>query len=188
MSDHIIKQGTRILMPSEYEKLRAVMNQKYQIVCDAMLLTGLRPVEFERMEKSWYRAPRRCLELPIGACLKEKCTYKERTVLLSLPGCDAVDAYLNSDFEKPGKVSMRDTLKRYAITSGIGDDGITGKCFRKTLDSWLVACYESRYPSIAASMGHDIETILTHYLGIAFPMAETELMKTKYLVEWGMRL
>jgi integrase len=188
MTDHIIKQNTRILMPTEYQKLRAVMNSNYQLICDALLLSGMRPIEFQRMEKSWYRAPRRCVELPKGACLKEKCEYKERTIMLSLPGCDALDAFLNSGVKKPGKVSMRDTLRRYAITSGIGADGITSKMFRKTLASWLVACYEDKYLSIAASMGHDVDTLQKHYLGIAFPMAEIELMKTKYLNEWGLRL
>jgi len=188
MTDHIIKQNTRILMPSEYEKLRAVMNPKYRVLCDAMLMSGLRPVEFERMEKSWYRAPRRCIELPKGACLKEKCEYTERTVMLSLYGCDVIQTYLDSNFKKAGRVSMRDTLRRYAILAGIGEDGITSKMFRKTLVSWLVACFEEKYLSIAASMGHDVDTIQKHYLGIAFPMAEIEMMKNKYLKEWGLRL
>ena len=105
--------------------------------------------------------------------------------MLSLPACDALDKYFESNFSKPKKVSMRDTLRRYAETSGIGSEGITSKMFRKTLVSWLVACFEERYLSIAASMGHDVDTIQKHYLGLAFPAEEKEKMKTKYLVSWG---
>lgn len=176
-------------MPSEYERLRAVMIPKYQIVCDALLLTGMRPIEFRRMEKSWYRPARRCIELPKGACLKQKCQYNQRTVLLSLPGCEAMDHYFDTGFKMPEKVSFRDTLRRYAEKSGIGVEGITGKMFRKTLDSWLVACYSQEYQSllIAASMGHDVETIRKHYLGIAFPAGEIDKAKV-YLNEWGKKL
>jgi integrase len=189
-NDHIIKQGTRILTPSEYEALRAIAMKntpRYAYLMDAMLHTGMRPVEFERMERSWYRPARRCIELPKGACLKEKCQYKERTIHLSLPGCDALDNYFNRGIVKPKKVSLRDTLRRYAKEAGIGEDGITSKMFRKTLDSWLIACYEDKYPSIASSMGHDIDTILKHYLGIAFPPGEIDKMKV-YLNEWGRKL
>lgn len=209
--DIILKQGTRILMPTEYEKLRVAMVsredqnrinellaegniqkvnkiQRYQIISDALLLSGMRPIEFERMERSWYRAPRRCIVLPKGACLKEKCEYTERTILLSLLGCDAIDRYLLSGVHKPGKVAMRDALKRYAIKAGIGEQGITSKMFRKTLVSWLVACFEEKHLSIAASMGHNVETIRRNYLGLAFPSNEIELMKNKYLVEWGKTL
>jgi integrase len=189
MTDHIIKQNTRILMPSEYELLRAEAMKntpRYAILMDAMLQTGLRPIEFERMDRSWYRPARRCLELPRGACLKQKCQYKERTVFLSLPGCDALDAYFELGAPKPKKVSLRDTLRRYADAAGIGADGITSKMFRKTLDSWLVACYEDRYMSIASSMGHDVDTILKYYLGTAFPEKEVEKMRV-YLNEWGKR-
>jgi integrase len=209
--DIITKQNTRVFMPTEYELLRSAMVseqdqeriteliekgniakanyiQRYQIVCDALLLSGMRPIEFERMERSWYRAPRRCIVLPKGACKKEKCEYTERTIMLSLPGCDAIDRYLNSGIAKMGKVTMRDTLRRYAIRAGIGETGVTSKAFRKTLVSWLLACFEEKQASIAASMGHDIETIRKNYWGLGFPMKEIELMKTKYLVEWGMRL
>ncbi|MCK9593699.1 MAG: hypothetical protein M0Q91_16995 [Methanoregula sp.] len=209
--DPIMKNGTRILMPTEYERLRAAMVteqdlervqelikkgeiykanyiQRYQIVCDGLLFSGMRPIEFKRMERSWYRAPRRCIVLPKGACLKEKCEFTERTVMLSLPGCDAIDRYLNSGLKMMEKVTMRDSLRRYAVKAGIGEEGITGKCFRKSWVSWLVACFEDRRLSITASMGHDEETIRNNYIGLAFPMKEIELMKTKYLVEWGLRL
>lgn len=154
---------------------------------DAMLVTGLRPIEFFRMDKTWYRPSRRCLDLPEGACLKEKCQYKERTVLLSLYGCDVLDRWFEIPRKIPKKVSMRDTLRRYAESAGIGTDGITSKMFRKTWDSWLAACFPEQYLYIASSQGHDVETIRKYYMGIAFPPGETDKM-TKYVGEWGKRL
>lgn len=223
-SDITTKQKTRILTPTEYEKLRAAMIsaedqktldialakgdkytanriQRYQIICDVLLQTGMRPIEFKRLQPSWYRGARRCLELPPGACLKEKCEYKERTIKLSLPGCDAVERYLNAEVKvgkegkivylrdvKPEKVAMRDALRRYAIKAGIQDIGVTPKMFRKTLVSWLVACYPERSLYIQSSMGHNADTIVKNYMGIVFLKEERIKMREKYLVEWGIDL
>jgi integrase len=211
--DIIIKQGTRVLMPTEYEKLRAAMIpeqmqsslakaiaennqgkinkiQRYQIVCDAMLLSGLRSVEFERMERSWYRGARRVIVLPEGACLKARCEYKERTVMLSVQGCDALERYLNAELGGPlpnkDKTAMRDALRRYAKTAGISDVGITTKMFRKTLVSWLVACFPEQILYIQASMGHTQDTIVQNYIGLGFPKEEIQKMRTNYLSEWGL--
>jgi hypothetical protein len=83
VTDAIIKQDTRILTPSEYEALRAVMqgdriesNRYYPIICDAMLLSGMRPIEFSRFQPEWYKASRHIIKLPDGACRKDKCEFK----------------------------------------------------------------------------------------------------------------
>lgn len=184
-------QGARILFPSHYEMLRSVMPERYQVACDALLMTGMRPVEFERMQPDWYRGPLRIVKLPDGACLKQKCEYKARTVKLSLPGCDAVDKYLHYE-GKPApapsssKVAFRDGLRRYADAAGIGTEGITTKMFRKTWCSWLVACFPDRMAYIQASMGHNSDTIAQHYLGLVFPEFEIEeKMRKVYMVGWG---
>ena len=172
-------------MPTEYERLRACMSEKYQVYSDVLLMTGLRPIEFWRMDKSWYRAARRCLELPVGACLKQKCQWTQRTVLLSLPACDAVETYLNcTGVERLNENSMRDAYRRYAIKAGLSTTGITTKMFRKTWVSWLVACYPEQSLNIAASMGHSIEVMRTNYLGLSFPRGEIVKMREKYLDGW----
>jgi integrase len=196
MTDIILKQGGRILFPSDYEKLRVQMPQYYQIICDAFLLSGLRPVEFERFQSSWYRGSRRVIVLPKGACLKEKCEFKERTITLSLAGCDAFDKLTTVMIKHKGKeipviqmlpkrVAFRDALLRYAKLAGIPPEGITPKMFRKTLVSWLVACYPEKSLYIQASMGHNQDTIVKNYLGLGFPRDEIDLMRSKYLNEWG---
>jgi integrase len=129
--------------------------------------------------------------------MKEKCEYKERTINLSLPGCDAFDRMVSEKVKFKGKevpayemipkrVAFRDAMLRYAKLAGIGTEGINPKMFRKTLVSWLIACYPEKQAYIQASMGHNGDTIVNNYLGLGFPKAEIELMRTKYLNEWGM--
>ena len=214
--DIILKNGIRILTPTEYETMRASMIsledqglladylkdgetakanriQRYQIICDAMLQTGMRTVEFSAMERSWYRGPRRVIQIPEGIVKKGvgkkgRHVFSERTVMLSLPGCDAVDRFLQSGLKLPHRVSMHITLKRYAEISGIGSDGVTTKMFRKTLASWLMACFPEQEMYISASMGHSREVLQKHYLGLGFPTEEIRKMREIYLKDWGLRL
>lgn len=196
MTDITIKQGARILTPTDYEKLREKMPPYYQTLCDAMLLSGMRPIEFDRFEPSWYQGSRRIVKLPKGACLKEKCGYTERTVKLSLPGCDAFDKLVSDQVKFKGKmvpvlqmrskrVAFRDALRRYAKLAGIEEEGINPKMFRKTLVSWLVAAFPEKSLYIQASMGHNSDTIVKHYMGLVFTRDEIEKMRTKYLIDWG---
>jgi hypothetical protein len=212
MTEAIIKQNTRILTPSEYENLRAAMDAPhYPLICDAMLLSGMRPIEFKRFQPEWYKASRHTIKLPNSACLKQKCEFKERTINLSMPGCDAFDRLVSTQVKykgkmvsvldiRPEKVSFGDTLKRYAIAAKLPeatitkqdgttytapDAGISPKMFRKTLVSWLVAIYPEKALYIQASMGHSQDTIVQNYLGLGFTREEMEAMRTRYLYEWG---
>ena len=199
MTDIILKQGARILFPEDYEKLRAQMPEYYQIICDAMLLSGMRPVEMERFDPSWYRGSRRVLQLPKAACLKQKCKFKERTIRLSLAGCDAFDKLTTVKFKSkrsqwrevsalvmmPKRVAFRDALIRYATLAGIGAEGMSPKMFRKTLVSWLVACFPEKSLYIQASMGHDGDTIVNNYLGLGFTREQIDRIRTGYLNDWG---
>jgi len=197
MSDIILKQDTRILFPSEYKALREKMPPRYQVICDAALLSGMRPIELERYQPSWYRGSRRVIVLPKGACLKEKCEFKERTISLSLAGCDAFDRYNTMEFLYkrvpthvyqllPKRVAFRDALIRYATAAKISPIGITPKMFRKTLVSWLVACYPEKIAYIQSSMGHNQDTIVNNYLGLGFPRSQIDIMMEEYLNQWGM--
>jgi integrase len=85
----------------------------------------------------------------------------------------------------PHRVAFRDALIRYATLAGIGAKGMTPKMFRKTLVSWLVACYPERQLHIQASMGHDGDTIVNNYLGLVFTREQMDHMRLKYLNEWG---
>jgi integrase len=186
MTDIILKQGARILFPEDYQKLRDQMPEYYQRICDAMLLSGMRPIEFERYDPSWYRGSRRVLQLPEDSCLKQKCKFKARTIRLSLAGCDAFDKLTPEILKKrPKRVAFRDALLRYAKLAELGTEGITPKMFRKTLVSWLVSCWPEKSLHIQASMGHDADTIVNNYLGLGFTREQNEQIRTKYLNEWG---
>jgi len=196
MSDIILKQDTRILFPADYEAMREHMPRYYQIICDVNLLTGFRPVELSRFDPGWYRASRRVIQMPDDACKKERCKYKERTIRLSLPGCDAMDKFVSEKVKHkkkevfayemiPQRTAFGDALKRYANLAGIGDEGIVPKMFRKTLVSWLIACYPEKQIYIQSSMGHDGETIVNNYLGLGFTREQTDHMRLKYLYDWG---
>jgi integrase len=79
-------------------------------------------------------------------------------------------------------------MLRYANLAGIGTEGINPKMFRKTLVSWLIACYPEKIAYIQASMGHNQDTIVTNYLGLGFPRSEVETMRINYLNEWGVSI
>ena len=196
MDDIILKQGARILFPGHYEKLHDQMPQYYQILCDAMLLSGMRPIEFERFEPSWYRGSRRVIQLPDDACLKERRKFKARAIRLSLPGCDAFDRLTTTTVKfkgrdipvlemRPKRVAFRDALIRYAKLAGIGTEGISPKMFRKTLVSWLVEIWPEKQLQIQSSMGHDGETIVNNYLGLGFTKEMRDKIMEKYLNDWG---
>ena len=195
-TDIILKQGARILFPSDYQKLREQMPRYYQLICDAFLLSGMRPVEMMRFQPSWYRASRRVLQLPAEACLKERCKFKERQIKLSLAGCDAFDKLVTEKtkfkgrevfaYERiPKRAAFQYALKRYAVLAGIGAEGMNPKMFRKTLVSWLVACYPEKTLYIQSSMGHDADTIVHNYMGMVFTREQMDEMRMKYLNEWG---
>lgn len=186
--DIIIIQNTRVLMPSEYTRLRNAIaegddnNRKYPILMDFLLHTGMRLVEAQEMTPDMYRASRRVIAGV--SCAKVKCKASQRTVMLSLPGCDAVEEWLKSGYIIPNRAAMHVTLKRYAELSGIGSEGVTAKMFRKTLASWLMACYPEMEMYISASMGHSRATLQKHYLGHGFPRAEVDLAR-EMLQGWG---
>ena len=208
-ADIITINGTRVLRPSEWERLRHAMLtegqremvaealaagnkakaakiQRYQLFCDMLLFTGMRIVEARAMQRDWYRPARRVVVIPKGACKKVKAVYTERTVMLSLPGCDAVDRYFDAGLPWfTTKSGFRASLVRYALTAGISHVGITTKMFRKTWASWLMACFPEREMYVAASMGHTPDILRRHYLGLGFERAEIEKMR-QYLNEWGM--
>lgn len=206
--DIITIGGIRVLRPSEWERLRHAMItddqrqivadalasgdtakanhiQRYQIVCDALLFTGMRIVELKGMKRDWFRPARRVVVIPKSAIKKKRTLYTERTVMLSLPGCDAVERYLSADLPwitNPN--GFRTSLIRYSLKAGISTAGITTKMFRKTWVSWLMACYPERELYISASMGHDAATMRNHYLALGWERSEVEKMR-QYIDGWG---
>jgi integrase len=132
----------------------------------------------------WYRASRRCIELPLGSIKKVRCLHKERTVHLTPTGCRAVEMLIGLKLKGPIERSNFHVSLHLAASKSISIYGITPKMFRKTLVSWLIKCMPEKALEISASMGHNLETMRTHYLGIAFERGDVEEMR-EYLKGWG---
>ena len=184
--DYIIKQKTRILKPSEYRSLREQLNPVHQVICDVLLNTGMRGEELWAFVKhpEWYRASRRCIELPLGSIKKIRCLHKERTVQLTQKGCECVETLIKLKLKRPVARSNFHLSLRLAASRSIGEAGITPKMFRKTLVSWLIKTTPEKAFEISASMGHDLNTMRQHYVGIAFERNDVEEMR-EFLKGWG---
>ena len=197
MGDHIIRQKTRVLYPSEYRAIRAELSYPHQLMLDGMLFSGTRTVEFWRFldHPEWYKSSRKCIDLPRGSVLKAKCRQAERTVLLSAWGLQAIEGMLTymeknrNTFRPMTRQGWSQALTAAAIKAvnrGTLDnlEGIVPKMTRKTWISWMLATHPEREGSIAISSGHDVATMLKHYTGLGFPQNEIQAMKV-FTAGWG---
>jgi hypothetical protein len=185
----IIKHDTRILRPWEWLMIREKLNYGTQIYCDVLLYTEMRSTELEIFEqhKEWYSESRRAIDLPHEAIRKVKCTLDERTVLLSIPGVQAVNAL----FAAPPKIREerdRSNLRKELISATASADlsirGIKPKMFRKTMISWLMATVPEKEPYILMSAGHGKDVQQRHYLAAGFQRRDKEDMKP-HVKGWG---
>ena len=61
----ILKEGVRILTPQEYDALRDQAKQEHQIILDALLFTGARFIEINRIKNhpEWLNKERRVISV-----------------------------------------------------------------------------------------------------------------------------
>lgn len=189
----IVKQGAQILNPSEYNAIRDQLNREHRLIFDGLIFTGMRAEEFWRFldHPVWFHPDRQFVELPRGSSLKVKAKQKERMVLLSHVGAravrDLVDAIKRGDMEgvTRSRAGWSQNLTRAALKAEIENmRGITPKMTRKTWVSWLMQIYPNDGLRIAASMGHDTQTLINHYLGLPFTAQEREQIKP-LVAGWG---
>lgn len=188
----IIRNGSRILTPKEYARLRENLdpNVGYRIIIDCLLNTGLRIVEFWNLSKhkEWYHGSARLIDLPAsGACKKPKCKRTDRTIKLTAGGCRALDMLFGSELDFRDRTAMREALIRAAVKAGLGKEGINPKMFRKLLISWLFECRKDLgidSADITVSMGHSEDTMIDNYLGIGF-QPEDHADMVAFLKGWG---
>lgn len=191
-TDIMIRQKTRILKPSEYKLLRNELNSRHQLILDGLLFTGMRVEEFWRFMNNteWFKANRRVIDLPKGSILKVKAKQKERTVMLSVLGTQAigqlVEAIRKGEVKAISRIAFNRSLQLASEKAHIGKTGISGKMLRKTWISWLMATLEDSkaHLLIAVSSGHDTNTLAQHYLGLGFPRNERDAIK-EYVIGWG---
>lgn len=176
----IMRQGGRILSPSDYQAFRKELNPTYQVISDVLLHTGLRIVEFWAFVKhpEWYHASVRVIDLPKeGSTKKKKAEYVERTIRLTVDGCKAVETLIALNPKPMTRVAMGGAFRRAAVKAKIGAKGISPKFQRKTLASYLMEVRNDIHIDsldVGASMGHSLETLRVHYLGVGFDEKEHE--------------
>ena len=195
MMKPIIKQKTRILTPYEYKAIRKQLNQHHRLLFDGLIFTGMRGTEFDMFMNNldWFNSRRQCISLPSSAILKAKTKFRERDVLLSDMGVRAIED-LSYAITKDGLGSFSrqawgQDLKRAARKAELPIIGIIPKMTRKTCVSWLVSALSMSERGntsllIAASMGHDIQTMMQHYLSISFSPQERADIET-FTRGWG---
>lgn len=182
----IIRNGSQILTPQQYQKLRSELPAEYRVFTDVLITTGLRIVEFWSLKKNkhWYHRSAKVIDLPKeGAAKKPQCKTTDRTVRLSDRAIDALDKLFSDDWDVKDRNSFRGALYRAADRAGlpgkrfykdeklIGVEGINPKMFRKCIISHLVECRKDfgiDSLDITASMGHSEDTMIQNYLGIGF--------------------
>ena len=186
----IILQGAQILSPIEYVHMREKMNPIHQLIFDGAMFTGMRMKEFWRFVEhpEWFSPDRQFIHLPPGSMLKERAKMRERQVILSNIGTlrirDLVAAIKRREVTPITKAGWNQDMRRAADKAGVRGKGIVPKLTRKTWISWLMTTYPQDGLRIAASMGHDTDTLMRHYLSMPFTAQEREEIKT-YVHGWG---
>ena len=179
MSTPILKSGVRILRPREYEVLRkeAVKLEK-QTQLDVLLLTGLRYVEAQRLQRhpEWFDG--KFIYLPEMAVRKAKRKQRERWVRLT-PRAAAILPFFYKTKPLPTWKGWALNLKRWAEKAGLNPEGLSTKTTRKTWESWLMASFPNHPYEIFLNQGHTDLTSLKHYLNL--PFTEVDKLEMK---EW----
>lgn len=167
----------RTLRPDEYEAIRAAIpKSSEQVQLDALLLTGMRYVEAQRLHDhpDWFDG--NFVYLPSAAVLKLFIKQKERYVKLNGLGKETLPKFFQVK-NLPTPETWRENLTRWATKAGLDPIGLGPKTTRKTLESWLVCTYPERLMEIVLSQGHSAATSLRFYLNMPFMESDKQRMK-----------
>ena len=179
----IVKEGrkfkVRILRPSEYQMLRhGAVKESYQVQLDALLRTGMRYVEMQRLHSNpgWLDSSG-FVYLPQAAILKAKRRQLNRWVKLNPDGIASVSLFLRGP-QLPVWETWTIWMKEWAQRISLDPIGLGPKTTRKTWESWLTFYYgQNRLLEIVQSQGHTTGTSLHHYLSMPFLPKDKEEMK-----------
>lgn len=179
------KMQTRILRPAEYELLRkGAKHLESKINLDGCLALAARYLE--------------CVEIQNHPELfdsstgfvhiiekKAKRTDTDRWIRLSNWGVGTMEHFLANKQKLPKTPQgFRQNLRRWAVRAGLDPNGLSPRSLRKSMESWLVACYPHLFAQIVLSQGHTELTATKHYLGLPFIPADKVAMQ-KYVDGWA---
>ncbi len=158
----------RILRPSEYVLLRgAAASLENQTRLDALLLTGSRYVEGQRLHEHPEWLDGRFVHLPAEASRKALRKQHERWVRLSNRGVTILPYFFRGKQLPDWKAWERD-MRRWAAKAGLDPAFISAKTLRKSWESWLVFYFPNQVPAIFLNQGHTETTALKHYINLPF--------------------
>lgn len=206
MLEPIIKNGVRVLTPSDYEKLISVISKdSLKKLVRVLLYTGMRYQEVLRLKKDpgMFDPERKTIKVKSG---KKEASERERYVHLTPEGVRAVSDFLNDTrVTYPDASNLTHNLMSWAVMADLkpsreltgriytagkneGRDrkniwGLSVKSFRKAWESWLTVTYQDRIDLITLSQGHLTSTSLKHYLGISFSDQEKDQIRS-YTAGW----
>ena len=150
---------------------------------DALLLTGLRYVEAQRLQENPDWLDGRFVHLPAFAQRKVRRTQKERWIRLSSKRVSLLPYFFKTK-PLPTWRGWTQNVERWAGNSKLDPVGLGPKSLRKSWESWLVSTYPERVLEVFLSQGHTQMTALSHYLGLPFTQIDKEEMK-KWVSGWS---
>lgn len=177
----IIIQKTRVLRPSEFEKVVLLFKAKDIVVINALMFSGMRYEELVRLHSNSRNFDDKSGFIHLSS-KKRKAKQKERFVRLNTLGIQAMRLFLDLEV-CPSCHTFWVTMKRNLKRADFDTIGISPKSFRKSWESWLCAKYKANFLEIVLSQGHTSLTAIQHYLGTSFTKDDIEAMD-KYTSGW----
>ena len=174
----------RILKPAEVTKMiRAIPKVAYVDMFEALLYSGCRYIEMQRVYKhpEWFRD--KFIHLTKEGSRKKKATISERYIHLNQAGISAIRHFLDGNKNLPTYKAWRENLVRWAKLAEISPDMLSPKTTRKTWESWLVWYYPEKIATVFGSQGHNELTALRHYVNLPFT-SEDKIDMKRYVEGW----
>jgi len=165
----ILVNGTRIFRPCEaIHLLKGIRKRRHETQFKALLLSGMRYVEAQRlfMNPEWFDG--QFIHLPSMAVKKSKRKQRERWIRLNPLGREVVRNFLELNSNLPTWQTWGENLRRWAKKTGLEHSGLSPKTTRKTWESWLVYYYPDKLTNIVLSQGHTVLTAIQHYINMPF--------------------
>jgi len=171
----ILKNGIRILRPSEFKKIfDAIPKMEHKDKFEALLYTGCRYTELQWLYKNPKHFDGTTILMPSR---KPEARHKERYIRLNNNGKRAVTYFLRSNKNLPAHSGFDENLHRWCKIANIDSTGICCKTTRKTWEAWLSASYPHNFQHIFLSQGHTDKISLEYYLMLPFNEKEIEDIK-----------
>jgi integrase len=187
------KRCVAVLTPKEKNQILDRLNDEYRIRANFLLETHVRIAEAYYLNKhpECYRKANGAIFLPnVEEIGKVRCTIKNRAIILSRSGIAAVDKFFEKDEKTKKSVglvtyqSMEEVFKRAARDADFDTKYITTKMFRKTMISWLMACFPERQSQVQHSAGHNYATMQGHYVTYGWRKDDIKDMRDE-TAGWG---